>query len=334
MVERQELSWLLRQEYGLDGKLHLLHSVDGTDGKQILVMYRLDIPHGHSWIIQAYHETFAQQPIFPWITDNSLLRWLEHRAALLSFLEQQKYPAPRLRLTQNQKMLCCHNGWFLSVSSFIDGIAEDMSIETLSSAATYLGSLHQLPLPSNISWSWWNPSLMARAQEPLDHVLSNREDLKDLLHTCSHLLQSVLQYVGPLSLVHGDCWLPNLLRTKENVAFIDWEFAGKGYAVLDLGAFLLKGQYLPGGILPQKMIPQRVQAIVEGYRQRRQLSEEEIALLPDAIRFTMAWRGILACARFSSNIRTSGIDALFSRVQQGLQLANDIIPIALRALQY
>lgn len=96
----------------------------------------------------------------------------------------------------------------------------------------------------------------------------------------------------PVSLVHGDCWYANAILTEpDRVTFIDWDNAGAGAAVLDLGYLLLSSHYdpdRPTTVQPSALL---IGAILEGYTRYRSVSAAECEALADVNRFPVALHG-------------------------------------------
>ncbi|HLG75721.1 MAG TPA: phosphotransferase, partial [Ktedonobacteraceae bacterium] len=133
---------------------------------------------------------------------------------------------------------------------------------------------------------------LAFAQQQLDAIVS--------LVPCPYIaqydwLENALSSIGrgthlPDSLIHADCHPANALLTLSGqVVLFDWDDAGMGSAVLDVG-FLLANcdgkapwdPLLPGSFHPNEAL---LQAVIEGYCHYYRLSPEELDYLPDAIRF-------------------------------------------------
>ncbi|WP_448956697.1 phosphotransferase [Labrys neptuniae] len=74
-------------------------------------------------------------------------------------------------------------------------------------------------------------------------------------------------------LIHADLVRENVFVTDEGVAFIDFDDCGYGFRLFDLATALLKNRREP-------IYPALERALIAGYRSRRALSEESLALLP------------------------------------------------------
>jgi len=133
-------------------------------------------------------------------------------------------------------------------------------------------------------------------------------------------------------LIHGDCWLPNAVRTPDDqVVLIDWEGAGKGAAILDLGSLILRCQYDTFGGIPSTLTPERIAAAIAGYVSRRLPTPSEMHLLPDAIRFPLAWVGAWLLGRLPEQGWSTNLEQAVARIQHGLTLTE---PTTERASHY
>lgn len=102
----------------------------------------------------------------------------------------------------------------------------------------------------------------------------------------------------PTVFLHGDCHPWNSVRTPEgDVVLIDWDSAGPGPAVIDVGFLLLSCDTggIVGALIPPD--PRRLEAIVAGYSRYHTLSGVELDRLADAIRFRTLVGGAAAFAR-------------------------------------
>jgi Ser/Thr protein kinase RdoA (MazF antagonist) len=293
-------------------------------------MYRASCDGGETVIVQTYHDHYARRAIFTWSSQQAVSAWVEGRAALLAALANSDYPAPRVVATRTGSLTCRCDSWTVLLTSYVEGAANDASLQTLSLVGATLGRLHRLSLPSNAPPSWWTPATITHALERLNTVLP----LVPLPHLDLHgHFQAVLETILacsdlPQTFIHGDCWLPNAMRTGERVILVDWEFAGRGAALLDLGSLLLMAQCSEKGDLPAQMLPERVVALADGYRAQRSLQTSELPLLLDAIRFSIAWRGAITFARVQEEGWHAGIERLLGRAQRGYCIAEPIAHLA------
>ncbi len=98
------------------------------------------------------------------------------------------------------------------------------------------------------------------------------------------------QVLLPTTLIHGDCWHANAVRTvHDTLVLIDWDCAGLGPAVLDLGNLLLTSHYDLSAPLVLEPDQSSIHAIMEGYQSQRLLTEQERMSIADAVRFPLAF---------------------------------------------
>ena len=94
----------------------------------------------------------------------------------------------------------------------------------------------------------------------------------------------------PLCLTHGDCWYKNAIKTPTNrVVLIDWDCAGIGLPILDLGYLLLTAHYDLNQPFQIAINANKIQAIMDGYQHVRRLTQLEAAQLDSAVLFALAF---------------------------------------------
>lgn len=105
----------------------------------------------------------------------------------------------------------------------------------------------------------------------------------------------------PRVVIHNDCHPGNSVRTPVGrVVPIDWEGAGFGPAVIDVGFLLVSCDTPSPWTPPLPPDPERVRAVVAGYCRRHLLAPAELDRLPDAMRFRSLVFG--ACS-FAGTVR-------------------------------
>ena len=95
----------------------------------------------------------------------------------------------------------------------------------------------------------------------------------------------------PISIVHGDAWAGNTIQMADgSCVLIDWELAGQGFAVTDLGRLLLfcHEEVDPPSNNWLRPVAERVDAVIDGYCQQRVPSRAEQEMLLDAMRYGVA----------------------------------------------
>lgn len=334
MNEQEFFAQILHSHYGKSIRaFHKVQGVADASGHEIYQLVRLELEDASSWMLQAYHDSYPSRRIFPWTGFPSVTSWLSQRAAVLTFLAEQNYPAPRLALTNRGEPICQSPPWQILLSSSIDGQTEEYTPHTLELIGQALGWLHSLPLPPEVGPSWWTPTTLSYGIATLcavkDAIPPQHQELLAAFLATFRTIQ-----VAPLSLsvIHGDCWPLNALRNGNQLVLIDWEFAGRGAALLDLAGFLLMGHCDRNGDLSEAANAVRIAAILRGYTRFCLFSEEEVSRLGEALRFVIAWRGAMIFER----VKTAGwhqeLERPLARAARGYRAAANIAPLALQAL--
>lgn len=285
MDDLAQLMQMVTQAYGVtSATLRPMHRFQ-IDGRGI---YRVDSTGGPPYLLRAYRQ------------DETKAAWLAGRAASLLFLEQAGYPAPRVVRTLNGELVGRFQGWAGLLLTFVEGTTASDSLADYHAIGATLGRLHQLdprqaatatpPIPP----SRWQPaSKISQWIADLTAIAGQiPPELRGLYRFSLETLQRVAGWSElPLTVLHTDCWAHNAIRTPGGeIILIDWDGAGLGPAVLDLGYLLVACH----AFLPEwpHIVPHggRISAVMEGYLQQRPLTEVECAVLPDALRFTEAFR--------------------------------------------
>jgi Ser/Thr protein kinase RdoA (MazF antagonist) len=337
-MQENVLAAVLQMFYGLsDYQLHRLNSRDLDDGTCVYAMYHVQRSSLSSLVCFACHDRLAERSTFRWERENSVHGWLAERVSLLRYLEQQGYPAPRVFLSRKGSATVRYEYWNILMTTFLEGQARLVSPENLYLLASAVGRLHCLALPSSISPSWWNtsyslPHALGQLEACAPFVPASHqafyEQCKGAFMTIQHVLDQL-----PACIIHGDVWALNGVRTSEReVVLIDWEGAGRGAALLDLGELLLKGQFDTRGSMPETINKVSIAALISGYTQWRSPEPIECELLLDALHFRIAWVGAWRLSRVLHEGWTVGVEKLLGDVQRRYQLAGPTATFALQCL--
>lgn len=297
MAEVALLAALVQEQYPTE--VAAIQVLSGSLERQRLIG-RIDLGEGESWLARVYR---ADQLVPDWLvgcgaTDQAI--WLHTRATTLVYLEQVGYPAPRLIHTRDGAMVREWDGWCALITSFIQGQVSDPTPESLRSLGAALGRLHRqtlvppgAPLPP-VGRSWWYveqaiPATLAQsARVAAGLPAAWRATFSQFYATVC--IMGARQGL-PQAIIHGDGWAGNIVQTAAGqTMLIDWEPAGLGLAVLDLGGALLYSHYdldTPLAVPIQPCV-WRINALVDGYCQERLPTAVERELLAEAIRFTVA----------------------------------------------
>jgi Ser/Thr protein kinase RdoA (MazF antagonist) len=224
-------------------------------------------------------------------------------AAVLALLERHNYPAPRVVPTLDGAAVTECEQRPVFVTTFIAGEPTDFSPSSLGHLGAILGRLHALPLPTPASAvpgaippARMQPgpelaaarSWLAEVRDALPPAYRARHDRLEVACRDLDPLEDL-----PTTLIHNDCHPGNSIRTSDGrVVLIDWDGAGRGPAVIDVGFLLVSCEITAFGPNRLPPDPARMAAIIDGYCRHHRLTPPELDRLPDAIRF----RSLVACA--------------------------------------
>lgn len=239
-------------------------------------------------------------------------------AGLLTALEGQRYPAERVVPTLNGELTLQRDGSHLLVTTYCGAPLQAWQPAqalasgsegapsapappdhtALAAVGALLGRLHALDgaalAAADVTRNGIDPTgELAWAKQCLAGVQGQVPPHLAPLHARLHAdIEQVRAFEGcPRTLIHGDCHLGNVvMQPPHDYAFVDWDAAGWGYAVTDLG-LLLSSCTLRGD---ETSTREAIEAAIEGYCTWRVPALAERACLADAIRFRVL--ATLACA--------------------------------------
>jgi Ser/Thr protein kinase RdoA (MazF antagonist) len=301
MYDMQNVLKFIRERYGSQNIV--LDILSRTAEKCV---YQIRLPDGEAWLLRMYQVANDQDMVF-----SSFFL-----ASVLTFLEERQYPAVRVIRSIDDEMVIVHDGWHCLMTTFVEGTPIDLSPDSFYRLGAILGKLHALPLIDDVSpalpWAGMLPSgELAYAQRQLERVQSLvPAQLEPRYEELLQAVSSMDRLEGlPLVCIHNDCHPANSISTSDGqVLLIDWEGAGLGPAVIDVGFLLASSD----GAAPWTPLApsdvyrphqERIAAIIDGYRQYHVLTPDELEQLPDAIRFRSLVYG--AC-HFASTIAEHG----------------------------
>ena len=254
--------------------------------------------------IQRY--TFDWRGIFSLLDKNGqrwVLRLLKHpeaanelhtTAALLVWLNQQRYPVPHVGRTRNGQLVGIQDNWTLLLLSFIEGEVvrpEPSELRLLSARLGQLHSLNHLSAPA-VRLSRCHPETIRTRTIPQLNAgrRSAPEAYASLFQGLSDSMSAFLQMEDlSLGITHGDCWYMNAIKAAVHEAhLIDWDNIGTGMPVLDLGYLLLSSHFRLDEPFCVETDRDIVQAIMEGYQTQYPLRLEEVRSLIYAVHFPLA----------------------------------------------
>jgi Ser/Thr protein kinase RdoA (MazF antagonist) len=287
MLDTETLIRLIERSYATTVRqLHILAS----GAKQV---YRLQQASGSDWVVRVYPPSTEGVPFNPAAIQAKLLLHLAAHAYPAERVIPAADGAPVVMVAEHVILVTTYLGASLQGWQPETGRAGSNTTPATDAPATFaalgalLGRLHCLPLPADGAigpagmlprreLTWVAGELASVAGQVPAAFQAEYEQLTLAVQQANHC------DTEPQTLIHNDCNLGNVVvMPDQTLALVDWDVAGLGPAVLDIGILLrncFDKQQL--GIQPELIL-----AVVDGYCQYRRLTPLELARLPDAIAF-------------------------------------------------
>ena len=190
---------------------------------------------------------------------------------ILRFLEEAGYPAPRLLLSRAGTNYVLHDGKCVYVISYLEGKEPERNVENYSKLGQVTARLHSLQgytIPTDFTAAAEMPIMLERAKKfGMD---AHYAELVKALPDFSRF---------PGCLIHTDIGSHNSIQLATGeIELIDWDDAGIGTRILDLG-FPLVCDFVTKDLIFEKG---RATAFYEAYRSIITLTDDEKDHLFDA----------------------------------------------------
>ena len=266
-------------------------------------IYRVDWEDGTSYVLRAFLADVTVE--------------LTNHAAVLDYLQQRGFAAPQVKRTSDGALLACYQGWTTLLVSFLEGEVADFALHSLSLLSGCAGRLHTLSHDAlaeaesaRLPDSRLRPT--QAASNAIDNLMRALPHVPEALHQFCEDAIAALQHVQqaqqarllPEVIIHGDCWPGNAVRTCDGgISLVDWDGAGIGPAILDIGYLLLTCHLGKPQLPAMQADEQRIAAVVHGYCQQRRPSVTELSVLEDAVLYDVA--------------RRAGLEKLLSSLSDG-----------------
>jgi Ser/Thr protein kinase RdoA (MazF antagonist) len=323
------------------GIRRLAGSVRGTR-----VTYHLGSPAGSGLVVRALRTDVPLAGQFGGGT-MAATDWLCGRAATLRWLEDRAYPAPRVIRTHSGDLVGLAGVWATLATTYVAGTPLRPDVGQLRLLGEALGRLHALDASAvgsgaAVARALWHPetaipAALGRVEAVQSLVPADQRPLLEQLRAVLLEVQRRASLL-PTAVVHGDPWPGNATRTaRDEVTLIDWENAGLGVPLLDLGYCLLECHLdagLPGENPSARHIrpdEDRIAAVAAGYSQCRRLQPAERDLLPDGMRFAAAFAGATHFEQaLIVGVRGAPMDARLERLRNRLTVSDAVAELARR----
>jgi Ser/Thr protein kinase RdoA (MazF antagonist) len=330
------------------GIRRLAGSVRGTR-----VTYRLGSPAGPGFVVRALRTDVPLAGQFGGGT-MAATDWLCGRAATLRWLEDRAYPAPRVIRTHSGDLVGLAGVWATLATTYVAGTPLRPGTGQLRLLGEALGRLHALDASTfadetsavgsgaDVARALWHPetaipAALGRVEAVQSLVPADQRPLLEQLRAVLLEVQRRASLL-PTAVVHGDPWPGNAIRTaRDEVTLIDWENAGLGVPLLDLGYCLLEC-HLDEGLPSEKPSARhirpdedRIAAVAAGYSQYRRLQSAERDLLRDGMRFAAAFAGATHFEQaLIGEVRGAPMDARLERLRNRLTVSDAVAELARR----
>jgi thiamine kinase-like enzyme len=144
-------------------------------------------------------------------------------------------------------------------------------------------------------------------------------------------LAPIVEHSHNLRLTHGDCWYKNAIKTADQgVVLIDWDCAGVGLPILDLGYLLLTSHYDLTQPFRVTADQEKIRAILRGYRAARPIVYEERTLLETAVQSAQAYH---LGEYLEEHSQIDADDLVLQKMQARFDAATSIAQIAVHYLE-
>ena len=207
--------------------------------------------------------------------------------AALQFLKNSDFPAPRLLAAKNGQVLSKLGEKIGYITTFIPGIAPSATIDSAKRLGQTSGRLHALDaVKAGLPGTTFTIPAERQFFESLDtdpavQAWEGYSEIRDPLVAAWKNLSNL--DTAPQTLIHTDILFENAVRVPSGaVILIDWDGAGIGPAIQDVGYFLVEQAVsLTGELLSLD----NALAFLSGYTTERHLTPLEWDLLPEALIF-------------------------------------------------
>jgi Ser/Thr protein kinase RdoA (MazF antagonist) len=301
------------------------------------VGYQLAQPDGTTVVVRAFRNDEPLPAYLQGCGTASVAGWLQQRTATLDWLAERGYPAPRVVATRTGDPVGVAGIWLTWATTYVPG--PPLVADGLDLLGEALARLHTLDATgAAVGLASWHPGAAIRdALRRLDAVKALLPpDWRPMHAEFRRTLLAVREAALPMAVVHGDACPANAVRSGAGeVTLIDWENAGLGLAVTDLGNCLLESHLDPGQPATQPSAwliqpsPARIAAVLTGYCRLRRLNAAERHLLLPGIRFATAFAGALHFEQaLIDGVRGAGMDARLARLRNRLAVSQPVAELA------
>lgn len=221
-----------------DKKNDLVNIITGEYGFEIRDIQSLDdkeIPRAFKIITS--NEIFVLR-----LFDSRTRDKLESDITVLKFLEEKEFPAPKVIQSLKSQNIFTYGIQTGFVTSFIEGKHPILNNQTIEKTAILIAKLHSLKISPNIPISTWNISEGNKLVAQNIQQLSSQkiEHWDEIIPQLTEAFKQLPDLTNlPPVLIHTDIGINNTIESSNGtLTFIDWDDAGVGQSVIDIGNVL------------------------------------------------------------------------------------------------
>ncbi len=160
-----------------------------------------------------------------------------------------------------------------------------MTNETCSAIGSLMADIHNITATKKIDRINYDSNVLLN--KSYDYIkpyfsedLEEMKYLKEISTKISNNFQKVNLSDNQKGIVHLDIWYDNLSVNNENgITIFDFDNCGNGWLILDIGYFCKQLFFIESD---KQIYESKVESFLNGYRKKRNLSENELKLIPDA----------------------------------------------------
>lgn len=220
------------------------------------------------------------------ISNDKTIEQLMNEQVILQVLEKYHYTySIHPFRTLSGKSIYQHNGHYGVIFPFIDGVPPKVTTNSCHQVGRALANLHSLEIHREDLDSIRPHTLVGYGGMSVSEYTHNAVAPKDFVETFNEIFPGKLLDIPydlfPVGIIHGDLYYDNSLFKDENiVCLIDFEQAGRGRFILDLG-IAISGTCLDKEGL--NVSQELMDAFIDGYSCERKLLTIEKEYLKTAV---------------------------------------------------
>jgi Ser/Thr protein kinase RdoA (MazF antagonist) len=271
-LSENELGLFIRDKYDLDGSF-------------VCKLYRTGVNHTYfisntitSYVVRVYCHNWRSKAQI--IEELELLTILKENNVAIS------YPLIDRNKNSIQEVMAPEGKRYIVLFSFAKGDkVRFISNENCAAIGAIMARIHNMTEFHFTNRVQYTPKLLVQdAYMNFKSFFSEDLDEMIFLKSTASQIEKKLEFNRTQSslsgMVHLDIWYDNLSIDKENeITIFDFDNCGQGLFVLDIGYFCKQLFFIEQD---KKVYEEKVQSFIAGYTSKRELSDTEMKIIPEA----------------------------------------------------